>query len=515
MAKRGTAVVEVTSYEKDVQRGFRNVGKELDKLNKKLDDATGKGKKAGQAMSRVGSDAAKAGKHHREAFEPSILNRWASGLVGVGGILGAYRLITAEVTRIRELNKEIADAQITVNQARQDVLRNLGGATREEKQNVLSAGRTIAAGAGIKEVYVQAAMAQAISASGGNVPASIAAVQQAAQFIPDRPEEMPLFAGAFLDLAKVTGTNDARVNQGLLQMVGALSRVVSPTQQARNIPQAMVGLVGQGATVREAGALFAALSNAAADVEGNVTRTGLINFAEQINQFLPDVAPGEVGPNIPTLGEKIRRLRESPKMAREVAASLTARAAVKVPLRQLITEPDSVIATAAEQFAGQIPGRERLGGLAQQAVLDRYLDPLEATASLQRRLQTTTELMRTGDLASGYSGTLRAGLEDYQRATKRGYVESKYRELTSDFGDELYPGQALEELLQADIDTARAKTTRMTGFGAERVAPTKAALERANILEGILNELKMMRGDMKETRERGNPTLMSAPDEDK
>lgn len=389
------------------------------KLEGKVVSLEGKLRGMGREGQKAGDKTAKAGKVASGSFDLDRVRRFSTALLGIGsvaaGVALAWRLVQAEIKTTINLQKQAGQKQVTLNSARLDVARNMAGASEAEVAKVLAAGGSIATDEKIEERYIQAAIASAISASGGNVPSALAAVRQSAKFLPDKPAEIAGFAGSLLDLAKVTGTDDAKVNQGLLSMVGAMSRVVNPRQQAMNIPRSLIGQMAFGAEAPTAAALFAALTTGSGDFMGATTGTASIALAEQLEAFLPaagktaqskgglgeldrielaDLAPraqrardraaagktlgtkaradwrrhdalkvkeasltmeAAIPAGMGTLGDRIGYLQANPEMAGQFLKSASFEKVAKGPIIQLLTEATSDVAKQFATNLKQIP----------------------------------------------------------------------------------------------------------------------------------------------------------------
>jgi hypothetical protein len=179
----------------------------------------------------------------------TLLGGLATKVIAYGGsfltIHAAVRAITTELQAQQELIDKRVATQLTVGESRNVLLRNLIG--REDAIPAVQAAATSIAGeTGLSEVPINLALAQAVSATGVNVPLSIDLVKMAAKFLKDRPQEIGGFAGTLGDLTRVTQSNDPLVQLGLLSKVGQLSRVVSPQLQAKNIAPALINTMPFG-----------------------------------------------------------------------------------------------------------------------------------------------------------------------------------------------------------------------------------------------------------------------------
>jgi len=518
MAPRGrAAVVEVTSDEKDVQRGFRNVGKEIDDLKKQIREANAQTKKANREL-------ANTGKHAKSAFDVGQLMRWVGGL---GLAYKSLQLITAELQAHKELQAEAGRQQVTLNSARQSVIRNMPGASDAETQRVLAQITTLARRTNAPEKVVAQSMADALSASGGNVEASRSAVFEATRFLADRPEDIPVFAGALLDLAKVTGTKDAAVNRGFLSVVAGYSRVVKPEFQAQNLVPAMIGTTTLGATARESAALISALTVGGGDVTGRRSGTAAIALAEQLRGFVPNAPAGMPGPNVPTFGAALYGLQQDRESAERFLAKASFEKKTIGPIEQLLLDNQSETFRMYQKTLDKLPGDVGLRTEAERAISRRGLDPLEQMAATDRALKSAAERLYTGNLRAGMAGVSREGLAEVLKASGQSAMAQKVLnaqfDLTEIFGGR-DPREAVIDIAQQSMQDLRTRTEFVgTQFGV-RGAPMGALgvpetdperLRRADVLEQMIGELRAIRDNTSKAADQGQRTLAGAPDEDK
>lgn len=315
--------------------------REVDRINTEMQTGTGRFRQYQQQQEKTFGAAALA-----------RLSAFAAGLVSIQAVT---RLITTELQSQSDLRDKAEATKATIFTTRQDVRRNLAGEDLSTQDKVLDQNRELAARLDISEKFINAARAAALSASGGNVAASLDAVTGAARFLADKPGDIGGFAGSLLDLSKVTGTTDASVNLGLLTKVGALSRVVAPQQQAQNIPRALIGATSFGATARESAALFAALTTGSGDITGAAGGTGTIALAKQLRDF--SEVPGA------TTGEKIRALQADRTLAKTFLGDASFEKVVLGPIEQLLLDQQSQVAQQFRSNLAEIPDTSGLGRL--------------------------------------------------------------------------------------------------------------------------------------------------------
>lgn len=353
----------------------------LKRVETKLKDVEGAGNKAGSSLRNAFGDSAK-----------SLLGNFATVAGGItAGVAIGIKAITDELRAAQELANKAAATQISVAASRNVVIRNLPGASDTQINQVLRENAELAAKTGVSEKSINQARASALSASGGNVAASLKATEIAARFLSDRPDEIGDFAGSLLDLSKVTGVTDARVNLGLLSAVGGLSRITDQRQQATNIPAALIGAREFGFSTAEAASIFSAITTASGDITGAQSGTATIQLAKQLENY--DGPNGELA-GLST-GEKLRRLQrdsgEPGGLRDKFFQDASFEAKAYGPIRALLSNSNSEAAKAFEENLRAIPEVSGLGARGDQALAAFSVNPLERRARVQRGLATLEE----------------------------------------------------------------------------------------------------------------------------
>lgn len=377
-----------------------------------------------------------------------------AGALGLtGGVLGLLRLITGELQKQKELREEAARTQITVSGARQALIRNLAGESAETIKATIASGEKIAADVKVPEQFIQQALASAVSASGGDIPAAISATRFSAKFLQEAPSQIDPFAGALLDLANVTGTKDAEVNAGLLIAVGKLSRVKDPAQQAKNIAPSLIGQSAFGSTVQGSAALFAALSTGAGDVEGAMSGTASIALAQQLRDFLPEGG---------TTTERIRTLQADPEQARAFLEGSSIERKLQGPIERLLTDVTSKVAQQFTENLAAIPDQAGLAELARQTIRNRELDPLEANAALERGLASDIQQAELKNIEGGGGAIAREKSLKLLETTGAGLVERTIAKLAFKGSDIGIAGDT-ETQIAVNVLKIRRKTLQAQG----------------------------------------------------
>lgn len=342
-----------------------------------------------------------------QSFGKQALGQLKSYAVGVLSVGTAVQAITSELRMQQEMVDRAASAKTTVSESRNIVIRNTDNANVAGQ--VLAENSALATKLGISEVPVNLARASALSATGGDIQASLAAVDIASQFLKDSPTAIPQFAGSLTDLAKVTGTNDALTNLGLLKKVGELSRVVDSNAQAQNIPRALIGMRAMGATTAEASAAFAALTSASADLQGATSGTAGISLAEQLRSFMPEAA---------SMGAAISALQADPEKAKAFLADASFEKIALGPIEQLLLNPNSEAAKAYRANLAAVPDNTGLRAKGQESLDAFSINELNQTEQRKRGLRAfgesegvaSPDLLSADELAIVKEGLVRGGL---------------------------------------------------------------------------------------------------------
>ncbi len=472
---------------------------ELQKIVRKQGEVIAELKKTSRTSKQVAKDGDGITKGFKTAKTAAMSLATSIGLVGGGAgiLLGTVKLITSEMERQREIQKEAESKQITLNSARMDINRNMSGASRESLGSVFKSVAAMAKEENIDEKYLASAMASALSSSGGNVDASLKAVRKAAQFLADKPEEIADFAGSLLDVSDVTKTTDADINLGLVSAVGGLSRVKDARQQAVNIPKALVGIQGMDATAEGAAALFATLSNAGKDVMGASSGTAGISLAEQLRGFFKDKKLDRPGQ---TMTQRIRALVKNKKLRDEFLEGASIEKQFLAPMEQLLSGQD--VYSKYESMLKKIPKGEELKNLGQQAISNRTVDPLEKVAATKRAYDSATGQLQTSN-DDAVVATHREGLQKTMKAAGVPGLEAKINSLL--FEGKTFAGDSdaydvAKSLIQEEIQKLQNPTTTSGGHSVgmdsmavlpsyERREPTAREEKQAEILSNMLDVL--------------------------
>lgn len=505
--------------EKLLVRALTRSEKEVDKLKRKLGEVGRAGKQAGGAISK--------------GFSTNPLKSFATALMGTGGVYMALRAITAELKQVFELQEKAATAQITLSGARSTLLRNLPMATRAEKAEMITSAGVIARETLVPEKYITIALAEAVSASMGKLEASKRAVRRAAMMYPDQPEAIRGMAGAYLDLSKVTGTIVASVNQGLMNYIAGMSRVVNPQQQLMNIPKAMIGQVLQGSTVAGAAALFSTLTTQIADPTGRITGTAAINLARQLREYKEgEKAFVKVRPSRrltgETTGERLAELWADPKKAQTFMEIASFETKAIGAIRQLVLDPTSAIVQEYKAGVKALPDEAALTKLADDMIAGLYIDPLAGIAKLKRSFDSATDEILTTDIISATGEVSRKGLIGVLKATGQGAMAERMVRARYELATDLGKTGAID--VAQNILTERAKYLERpydikwghygegAGYDVSREVPRAPTERETEMAEMLHRQVEVLEGiqDILARQEltTAKPTTLAHPDQE-
>ncbi|MFH2204006.1 MAG: hypothetical protein ABIJ96_12880 [Elusimicrobiota bacterium] len=205
------------------------------------------------------------------------------------GILGTLMLIKTEFNSVIEAQRRMKEATLTVAEAQRNARINLQADTQQEQEEFDKRVMELSKRTGATPRDVYNVMSSTLSAKGGlSKEQAFEAAEAAIRFTPFQPEAMVDMAGAVLDVMKMQGGLSAEQSLGFLQAVQAKARIVDPAMMAMHGPKAIGPLVSRGATLQEAGAIFAALTQRMFEQGGRRTGTAAISFGERMED-LPEL----------------------------------------------------------------------------------------------------------------------------------------------------------------------------------------------------------------------------------
>lgn len=383
-------VIRLAGQEADLIRAFQRTESEMDKILKRLGGLEGQSKRSGKEVKGI--------------FDSGVKGALAFGatLTGVNSItsllLSGLQQVRKEFETIKEFQRQAGDVNVQLAAAKERAALNAGDVgpdvlARLNREIAATSKRT-----GVNQATLFDVLGSALSASGGDIEASLDATNAASQLAPNNPAMLATLAMAGLALRKISEAN-AQTNLGFTLGVGEQSYVVDPKQLAQNVVPAIIGITKFGDSLQEAGALVATLTQATQDPTGAATRTTSASLALQLREFLPEEE--DTTTRILKLqGDEELRQRFLDKATFEKQA---------VPAIESLLTPEGFGATL-RQTAAKLPGIEQ-----GEEIFNRRVAALEADPSIQlaraaRGSKAIGEELLGGNIGAASGGVAREAL---------------------------------------------------------------------------------------------------------
>jgi len=520
--QQATATREATRREEEYGRAARQVLQQIqspqERYNAKLRQL-GTLLRAGKLSQDQFTRAARqakgeldgAGRAGDKAFGPnalSMVRSFASALGMTGGVAGAVMLIRNEyqtmldtMQRAKEASMPLADAQIKA-------LRNLGATSEKERDRFTDALTALSAETGVPERDLYLRASSALSARGAlSVDTALGAVRESARLVPESAEEGTAVAGAALDLAKITGVEDAKKNIGLLMAIGQTARITQVGPLAENVAPAVTGLTARGGTAREAGAIFSALTGGMADPTGRRSATAAITLGEELAKFLPDVDRFEFverdgikqrelatkGTGLKTALQRLQHLQAHPELAEEFLGQASFEKKAQSPVEQLVTGKGPA-AVALGDYLNRIPSVTEAGALYDTRLAVQRGGELQKTAAFGRATETAVEGLGVSDQGRARRGIIQEHFVPLMQDAGMGGLASKLAGIKGASGTALedYAGiiRGRHKYLTRTEDVSQTPYSR-----SPRIAhtPTPVEVKQAAILQQLLDAIKQLK----------------------
>jgi len=367
-----------TSDSKQLEATLHKLERQNTKLIEQNRRLAGESRRASAA---AGKQADSAGRAADRAV--GSIARMAAGYLSMQA---AINLVVQSLKDKEVQEAKSRDATLSVADAQIKALRNLGPVAASVQKDFTDqiakmAAETPVAGG---EATLYSAASTGLSASGGNVKATMDAIRAAVAIAPESAQEIEAISGALLHLGKATGTFDAEKNLGFLLGVGQQAAVTSTEKIAANLAPGIIGATGYGGTAQESGAIIAALTQGMADPEGRKASTAAVNMAKQLEAFLPekttykteeDKRTGKItkvadveGTGLRTTAERIRYMQENAEARQRFLAQATFETKAQIPIEQLLgaTERGDATRKSFEEALQKIPKAEDAGQIARE-----------------------------------------------------------------------------------------------------------------------------------------------------
>lgn len=423
-----------------VKQEFTVDDRDLDRAYAKLEQQN---TKLLEQNRRLAESARRHTNSHKGAAAAMVASFVAVG-VQVLSVNKAIQLLIQSNADLEAQQKKARDLTISQADSQRDALINLGPVSQKVREKFLSDMKKLAEDTKVPLAQLYSAASAGLSASGGNLQATLGAVGTAAKVSPHSAEQLQAVANALLHMSKATKTEDPMKNLGFLLGVGQQAAVTDPGKIASNLSAGVIGVTGYGGTAQEAGAIVAALTQGMADPEGQTSSTAAINLAKKLDEFFPtedtykwetDKKTGAVekvldrkGTGLQSPTEKILYLREHEDERRRFLSEASFEAKAQIPVEQLLGETVRGQTTRKyhEQALQAIPKAEDAAGMATELLKGIEGVFEQKMAGMGRTETTAVEEMQTSIMGkeralAGMFST--ASLDETLAAAGVGYAE--------------------------------------------------------------------------------------------
>ena len=426
-----------------LQQENRKLKESYAALQGKMTEFEKGGAKAMRQVAKETEAADKAAKDAKSTFESYL-----GGMVsGAAAATAALKLVSAEIENIRKLQEDAARATMSLADSQQYALQNMGLVDKATAKKNFETLKAIAKETGVLEKDINIAFGAAAAASGGNVPLTLQATRVAAKWVPQNREDMTEVATGLVGLRQKSGFRDPLAELGVLYKTGEISRISKPKDLAANATQAINTLVGEGATMAEATAIYGLLTNASQDRTGEKTRSFTNRFSDYVGKsfggversILTDQFPvfqgvaGALGANsiltaawdAKTFGERVGFMQGHPTMSRLFMDSLgDVESTAKQPLEDWLLRPGVGLAKRIREATEAMP-KDEAGWIqaGAKAIGQRAYAPTETVAVASRTASQAAESALTENIPKAMAGELSEKLQSLLRSTGAGAVD--------------------------------------------------------------------------------------------
>jgi len=409
---------EEQAMAREAKRAFEEARSPLEKYNaaKQALDGLLKKNKISQeeynaALRKSKTELEGTGQAGEQAFGAKAVGmvKMMAGALGLtGGVAGAVALVRMEYQHLIEVQREAAMAQMTVAQAQEAALTNLGATTAQERDKFTGEVSRMSQTMGVSEAEIYKRASDALSARGDKpvygTGGAMEAVRASFGFAPGDTAAGVAASGAALDISAVTG-GTAEQSLGFLQAVGQKARITDPKKLAVNLPPALTAATAAGADPQTAAAMFAALTQGMADPTGESSRTASIALSQELRTF---EGGGDEWAGL-SMRDRIAKLQADPEMQKAFFADASFEKRAQTPIEQLLAGT-GMAGRSYQQFLTTMPGMEESGRLFNAATEVKAGAKAQRIAGFGRELGGIHERAATADMERGGMGTLR---DDY------------------------------------------------------------------------------------------------------
>lgn len=281
-----------TKVQKDTETGQQRLIRLLDQAKAAYNQGTLSVKDWEREQQRL-NDAFNESSGEFKKFEDQTESSFGAGALrklalfagGFVSIRAAVNAIKLELQATQDLIDRSSTVQTSLVEARSILNQNLVGVSTAERLKIQQDFAAITEAKNLGPDIGTLAGAQALSATGGNIPRAESAVEFATEFSRVIPGNIPSNAFAIASAQQILDTDDPQQAFGLISAVAGLGLVSDPLKQAISIPRALKRAQAFGSTPSGAGAFFAAFTQLGGDTTGEITARFTPQFAEEISEF--------------------------------------------------------------------------------------------------------------------------------------------------------------------------------------------------------------------------------------
>lgn len=268
----------------------------------KLDQLDPESAAAARAIVANMEDAGNKGESAFTKFGKNAVGQIASVVTAYVGVQEAIQLVNGFLEEQQDLLRASKDTQIELAKAQQESAKNLAGLSVVERDELLrQAVPDIAAATGFSDMAEITQALGNVAATGESNSATIKdAVMQAARIERLKPEQLDSTAAAASAVQRRVGLSDIREALALVQTTGFSAKVTDPQKLVDSLPKALGSLVSTVPTqdpeeaVRQAGALFAQITQGGNDDKGASSATFSIDFGTRLQKFFTEMSDEQV-----------------------------------------------------------------------------------------------------------------------------------------------------------------------------------------------------------------------------
>lgn len=276
----------------------KEVQNALDSMNRQVDKATAKVDRMSERSKRGARGTSQEFRGVTQSIGEMALKATAgfASMTSAGGLfLATFKAMRNELDEERRRQKEAFTTSLDVAGAVRATRNTFSadatvGEADLEREIVKVSERT-----GAQPKRIAAALADAFSAKGSlSNRAAIKAVEQAFNLDRSNQAAATTLSGSALDIGKISGTDDARVNLGFIANAAQAARITSLEKVSDNLVPAIIGITKFGDSLEQAGELATTLTQLNADKTGAFSGSASQRLGTQLINFnLQRAAKGE------------------------------------------------------------------------------------------------------------------------------------------------------------------------------------------------------------------------------